>query len=241
MGRLKTAVYLIAKAPRAGAAKTRLCPPLHAEQAARLAEAFLLDAATVIERAGCQVRVMCRNQAERRALERTLGSIAIVSVQTGRGLGAALESAFRQGLAAGFDAVGVLGADSPTVPPAVVREAFAALGHGADVALGPSDDGGYYFLAARALHLSLFQDVPWSTEVVGALTLTRCREAGLSTHLLPTWYDIDNASSLARLVDDLHHGASWLAPCTRAALSLDPPRLSVPRLPDQRAPWGAIA
>jgi rSAM/selenodomain-associated transferase 1 len=239
MLRRSEVVYVMAKAPQPGAAKTRLCPPLQPAQAARLAEAFLRDAVAIVERAGCQGRIMCRGDAERLALENLLRASTPVQVQTGAGLGDALESAFRQGLADGCEAVGVLGADSPTLPPAVVREAFVALRRGADVALGPSDDGGYYLLAARALHSALFHDMPWSTSAVGALTLARCREAGLSTHLLPTWYDVDDGASLARLQAELRTGAPSLAPLTRAALGI--PAAEVPRPAPAPLSYGALA
>jgi rSAM/selenodomain-associated transferase 1 len=235
----RTVVYVMAKAPRAGAAKTRLCPPLCPAQAARLAEAFLVDTVAIVQRAGCEVRVMCRNGAERRALESVLGASTPVCVQEGKGLGDALESAFRQGLADDGTAVAVLGADSPTLPPPLVREAFVALGRGADVALGPSEDGGYYLLAARALHQSLFHDMPWSTCAVGALTLARCREAGLSAHVLPTWYDVDDRASLARLQAELSGGAPSLAPRTRSAL--EHPGRGVPRPAAPTLSYGAIA
>jgi len=232
-------VYVMAKAPRAGAAKTRLCPPLYPVQAARLAEALLLDAVAVVQRAGCQVRIMCRSTSEQLALEELLGATTSVSVQAGKGLGDALESAFRQGLTDGGAAVAVLGADSPTLAPAVVREAFVALRRGADVALGPSEDGGYYLLAARALHPALFYDMPWSTSAVGALTLARCQDAGLSTYLLPTWYDVDDGASLARLQMELRTGAPSLSPRTRAALGIPGP--GVPRPAPMELSYGALA
>jgi uncharacterized protein len=220
MERRSEVVYLIAKAPESGAAKTRLCPPLHPTQAARLAEAFLLDTVAIVQRAGCQVRVMCRAPSERLAMAQLLSASVSVGVQSGKGLGNALESAFRQGLRNGWEAVAVLGTDSPTLAPAVVREAFLVLRRGVDVALGPSEDGGYYLLAARALHPSLFREMPWSTSTVGALTLARCQNLGLSTYQLPTWYDVDDSASLDRLQAELSMGARSLAPRTRATLGI---------------------
>jgi hypothetical protein len=67
-------IYVMAKAPAPGAAKTRLCPPLHPVQAARLAEAFLLDTVTMVERAGCHVAIMCPGAAERQAMGEGLAS-----------------------------------------------------------------------------------------------------------------------------------------------------------------------
>ena len=156
MARESQVVYVVAKAPRAGESKTRLCPPLTAGQAAALAEAFLGDVLAVVRHARCQARVICRSAAERRALARLVGGAASVRVQDGAGLGAALESAFWQGLADGFGAVGVLGSDSPTLPPLLLRQAFRAIERGADVALARhyAATGGTPALADAGLHLA---------------------------------------------------------------------------------------
>jgi glycosyltransferase A (GT-A) superfamily protein (DUF2064 family) len=132
--------------------------------------------------------------------------------------------------------VAVLGADSPTVPPWVVRAAFDALGSGDDVALGPSDDGGYYLLAARAVHPGLFRDMTWSVDSVARVTLERCRELGLTARLLPRWYDVDAAASLGRLVDHLDGAPSVPAHATRAALAEIPSR-GTPSFPAEAHAW----
>jgi rSAM/selenodomain-associated transferase 1 len=237
MPRRREVAYLIAKAPIVGATKTRLCSALGPAQAARLAEAFLVDSVALVQRAGCEVRIMCRTHHEQRVIEDIVRTAARICVQPGHGLGNALESAFSMGLADGFDAVAVIGADSPTLRSPVVRDAFLALKRGADVALGPSEDGGYYLLAARAVYRWLFWDMPWSTSSVGALTLARCQAAGLSTHVLPTWYDVDDSVALARLQAELRAGARDLAPHTRSVLGLDDP--GVPRLAGTTMLYGA--
>lgn len=210
--------YVVAKAPRAGVTKTRLCPPLAPEQAARLARAFLLDALTNVRLAGVSPRLVCRGPAEQEALRRLAGPLVQVSMQAGEGLGDALEGAFCEGLADGFAAVAVLGADSPTLPTLLLREAFVALADGIDVVLGPAEDGGYYMLAARAIHPRLFRQMAWSTCEVASETLRRCRLLGLRTHVLPTWYDVDDAAALAGLRRDLRRLPRHTAPQTRAVL-----------------------
>lgn len=214
-------VYVVAKAPRPGACKTRLCPPLSPAQAADLAAAFLQDALRTVENAGVTPRVVCRTADEQTALRALLGPRTHVSAQPGEGLGDALEGAFREGLADRFSSVAVLGADSPTLPPDVLAEGFAALDSGRDVALGPSEDGGYYLLAARAVHPALFHDVSWSTSVVAHQTLEKCRRLNLSVHQLPTWYDVDDGPSFARLQDDLAERSWRVAPATAAVLGLE--------------------
>jgi rSAM/selenodomain-associated transferase 1 len=210
--------YVVAKAPRPGVTKTRLCPPLAPEQAAQLARAFLLDTLTNVMMAGLSPRIVCRGPTEQRALRRLAGPFVRVSIQVGQGLGDALEGAFREGLADGFGAVAVLAADSPTLPTSVLRDAFVALADGSDVVLGPVDDGGYYTLAARAVHPSLFRDMPWSTGEVASETLRRSRALGLRANVLPAWYDVDDDTSLAALYRELRALPGTFAPRTRAVL-----------------------
>ena len=222
--RPRSLVYVVAKAPRAGQAKTRLCPPLTPDQSARLADAFLQDTVTLAQRAGVDVRLICRDEEERAALiagDAGRAGAVTVYIQHGSGLGAALESAFVQGLADGYPAVAVLGADTPTLPPAIVAEAFAALRSDVDVALGSSDDGGYYLLAASRLYPQLFRDMIWSTSQVAAETLRRCAALNLRTHLLPEWSDVDDAAALARLIVQLDTKSIGpdVASHTRAALN----------------------
>jgi uncharacterized protein len=213
------AIYVVAKAPCPGQSKTRLCPPLTPEGAARLAGAFLLDVLDVVAAAGLAPRIICRDAAEQAALQALVGGGVAVHVQEGHGLGDALESAFRRGLADGFPVVGVLGADVPTLPPAVLRDACRAVVDGPDVALGRSDDGGYYLLAARAVHPTLFRNMTWSTAEVAAETLRRCRAAGLRPRLLPPWYDVDDGAALVALQADLDTAPAGIAPRTRATLA----------------------
>ena len=215
-------VYVVAKAPRSGISKTRLSPTLAPEAAAHLAAAFLLDSVHIVRQAGLDMRIICRDDGERVALERLVGDDGTVAVQSGHGLGAALESAFRLGFASGCTAVGVLGSDNPTLPPAVLIEAFAALDAGCEVSIGPSEDGGYYLLAADGLYPDLFRNMAWSTSEVLAVTLERCAAANLRVHLAPEWYDVDDASDLDRLHGDLAGADQLAAPYTRAALATAP-------------------
>ena len=53
-------VYVIAKAPGLGTAKTRLTPPLPASQAVVLARAFLLDSVEIVQGAGIGVRLLSK-------------------------------------------------------------------------------------------------------------------------------------------------------------------------------------
>jgi glycosyltransferase A (GT-A) superfamily protein (DUF2064 family) len=118
----------------------------------------------------------------------------------------------------GEASVAVIGSDSPDLPAAYLREAFVRLGAGADVVLGPADDGGYYLIGLRARQPRLLREVPMSTPSVLADTLALARELGLRVELLPPWYDVDTAADLRQLAGRLRCAPAGVAPRTRAFL-----------------------
>jgi glycosyltransferase A (GT-A) superfamily protein (DUF2064 family) len=118
--------------------------------------------------------------------------------------------------------VGVVGSDHPTLDPAAVVAAFTALGDGgADVALGPSEDGGYHFLAVRRERLSprLFDGVEWSSDRVLAQTRARCRRLALRVTDLPTIRDVDRGEDVGALALALAAAPFDLCPRTRRLLA----------------------
>jgi rSAM/selenodomain-associated transferase 1 len=97
--------------------------------------------------------------------------------------------------------VAALGSDHPTVRLDIVQRAFELLEEGAEVVLGPAEDGGYYLIALRAGAVArrLFEGIAWSTDQVFPVTVERCRELGLRLALLPTASDVDTPDDLRRL------------------------------------------
>jgi ADP-ribose pyrophosphatase len=92
------------------------------------------------------------------------------------------------------------------LPPGSLARAFGALADGADIVLGPADDGGYWLVAMREPHDAPFTAIPWSTAAVLDVTRRRCAEAGLRLVTIEPWRDVDTAVDLGALVargDDL--------------------------------------
>ncbi|MCA1668772.1 MAG: glycosyltransferase, partial [Thermomicrobia bacterium] len=112
----------------------------------------------------------------------------------------------------------LIGSDLPSLPPAYIAQAFARLDDGAEVVLGPAEDGGYYLIAAATPHPALFADIPWSTNAVFARTVERVAACGLTLATLPPWYDIDGMADLRRCMDDLAAHPDHPATATRAFL-----------------------
>jgi hypothetical protein len=216
MSRPDRVVVLIAKWPSAGRAKRRLASGIGRARAQALARSFLEDTLALIGRAGADRLVIAYAPPAARARFAALAPQARLIAQPAGGFGTRLCGAVEAGLAVGHR-VAVIGADSPTLPPAYVRWAFARLEH-ADAVLGPADDGGYYLIGARArLPPDLFARMPWSTARVLRETLRRAAAAGLRVALLPPAYDVDDAASLRRLARD--HAGLARARTTRSTLA----------------------
>ena len=223
------AIGVMAKVPRPGHSKTRLCPPLRAEQASALSAAFVRDTTTNVARAAQSTPIVGYAAYAPSGTEDALlphlaqGTVCVLAdgsapaPQGVEGFGRCLLHAIRQMLAAGHDAACVLSSDTPTLPTAFLITAATALLVGDDrrVVLGACNDGGYYLLGMRVPYARLFADVVWSTDRVAAATRTRAAELDLDLVELPPWYDIDDAASLKRLMRDNNgYDALW----TRRAL-----------------------
>lgn len=218
------AVLLVfAKRPRPGHVKTRLTPVLTPEEAARLYEAFLHDALALYAQLDVDVRLYLAPPLPEDGLDDCPASVT-VHEQRGAGLGGRLKQAFREALTAGYERAAVVGTDHPTLPPAFVRKAFAALTADASVCIGPSDDGGFYLLGMNAFYPQLFEGMTYSHDDVFTDTLARVGTTGAQLTVLPRWYDVDTPADLQRMIGDLS-GSEITADRTRAAvteLDLDP-------------------
>jgi uncharacterized protein len=195
-------LVMFAKAPIPGRVKTRLGALLGDELAARLQAAFLEDLGARFGALGVEQVVAAAPDASHAAFA-ALEARGWRSVPQGEGdLGERLQRIVGDLQRAGARRVVVIGSDSPTLPAALVVEAFRALEE-ADVAVGPVFDGGYYLIGTRVARPEPFRAIPWGTDQVFATTLRRLEDAAISCHVLPFWYDVDDRTSLALLASHL--------------------------------------
>jgi uncharacterized protein len=212
-------LLLFTKPAREGRVKTRLIGDLTPAQAAALHVAFLED---LLDR----LRAGLREDIELRLAwaldpEEAVPSGPLPGVrQEGSDLGERLYRAL-SGAAAEAGAVMALGSDHPTLPLEMVHRAFERVESGADVALGPAEDGGYYLIALRAGAVAprLFEEIAGSTGQVLAATLDRCRELGLAVELLPEASDVDTPEDLRRLAARMAGDGDLGCPRTHALLA----------------------
>lgn len=185
-----TTLLVIAKSPVPGRVKTRLTPPFTPEEAARLAEASLVDTLHAALAMSARRRVLILDGAPGAWLPAGIDVVA----QCDGGLDERLAAAF-----AGCDGPAVLiGMDTPQVTPALLAP---ALGPGAwrdcDAWLGPADDGGFWALGLAEPDPQLLRGVPMSTAHTGAAQRTRLTDAGLRVRDLAVLRDVDTAHDAA--------------------------------------------
>lgn len=217
------ALLVVAKRPAAGQTKTRLCPPLSGDEAARLYECFLRDVLDVMRQVPGVERSIAYLPDDAEPFFRELAPDMRLVLQHGANLGERLDNLLAGALREGARQAVVISSDSPTLPPPYISAAFDRLDDGADVALGPSDDGGYYLIGLTRPQPRLLREVPMSTPAVLRTTLDLAAQEGLQVGLTPRWYDVDTIAELQRLRAELSSHTSGaevpeLAPHTRAFL-----------------------
>ncbi|MGB8212593.1 MAG: TIGR04282 family arsenosugar biosynthesis glycosyltransferase [Anaerolineales bacterium] len=213
------ALIVVAKQPAPGQTKTRLSPPLSLEQASALYECFLQDTLEQMRQVGNVQRVIAYLPADAEDHFRRLAPDFQLIPQEGPDLGTRLDNALTACLARGHPSAVIMDSDSPTIPASYLSQAFAHLTDGADVCIGPCEDGGYYLIGVRRPAPRLLREVRMSTPSVAADTLALAKEEGLRVGILPTWYDVDDAASLARLVRDIETLNPRMANATRRFLA----------------------
>jgi uncharacterized protein len=212
------ALYIIAKAPRVGLAKTRLGRVIGDEAAIMLYRAFLRDLAARFADApfecGWYVTppdawddisplVGWDERGEVRVLFQKEGDLT--ERQRELFLGAA---------ARGEERVVLMASDSPHLTVELVARAFRELDR-RQIVFGPTYDGGYYLIGMRGWH-DIFHGVSMSNGTELENIIARAESAGLSVGRIEPTFDIDEVEDLEHLRRLVEHRTDLSA--TRAAL-----------------------
>lgn len=189
------AIAVLAKAPIAGFAKTRLIPVLGAVRAARLQARLIeraVDAACV---AGTGPVTVWTAPDETHAVFQALLPRVSFARQPAGDLGARMLAALK---AAEGPAL-VIGTDCPPLMPGHLRMAAEVLRNGGDAVVCPAEDGGYVLIGLRKPLSALFAGMSWSTDAVMEETRRRLRHHKLAWQEPATLWDVDVPEDLPRL------------------------------------------
>ena len=195
-------LVIMAKAPRPGMVKTRLMESLPPSAVTALYRCLLQDTlALATSLTNVEVAVMCP-ELDQEDLAHLIEDRVQVVAQKGEGLAAGLTSVFRHFTAAGRQHVIAFNSDSPHLAPSILDGAFEILATH-DLVVGPTHDGGYYLVGAKAAHATLFESDRMGTRSALDRLLTRTKFLELSTGFTEPFYDIDVANDLVRLAREL--------------------------------------
>ena len=196
------ALIVLAKEPRPGQVKTRLCPPCTPQEAAVLAEAALVDTLAAAAATAAARHVLVLDGEPGRWLP---PGFTVIRQEQGD-LARRLQGAF---VAVGAGAL-LIGMDTPQVTPALLTDALRKLSHPAtDAVLGLADDGGYWAIGLTDPTVPVFDGVPMSTKETGRMQLQVLHRHGLRVALLPRLRDVDHYRDAAAVAE--------CAPSTRFA------------------------
>src|ERR1700674_2210743 len=224
-------LVIMAKAPRPGEVKTRLASSL-SPAAVTAFYCCLLDDTLALARSlgDVEVALMCPasdvNELAQLAgarlantqLANNEASIVAQKIvaQKGEGLAAGLTSVFAHFAEGHPRRIIAFNSDSPHLPRSVLEDAFETLA-AHDVVVGPTHDGGYYLVGAKASHPTLFAGDGMGTNSALERLLSRARALELSVGFADPFYDIDVTDDLTRLAAELRlaparapRTAAWL-------------------------------
>jgi uncharacterized protein len=188
---------LLARAPSAGG-KTRLTTGLPEPRARWLREALFLDTLDVARSLNIPITVFGTPIERLDELQALTGGAPTVAQADGD-LGARMHAACARLFAQGARHVVLIGSDLPTLPSSHLIAAFEALDDGADVVLGPADDGGYYLVGLSRPTPAVFAGISWGSARVLGETRALAAGLGLRVHETASWYDVDTLDDLVRV------------------------------------------
>jgi rSAM/selenodomain-associated transferase 1 len=189
-------LILFARQPIAGQVKTRLQPEYSPERAAEIA-AFMIRATVELAVSvwpGDVAMYVSPNPDHSLFHDLARKFHIRLTPQNDGDLGAKMLSALRDGVERNGCAA-LMGCDVPHCGWDVLDQANDWLARGKNV-LGPTEDGGYYFIGLQEAWPELFENIPWGSKHVLPMTHTRADELGMEFELLAKLRDIDTARDL---------------------------------------------
>ncbi len=189
-------LHLLAKAPLAGQAKTRLAPLLGIEGAAN-AHAELLR--------HCVATACTALPAEHVTLWTALDHEHPLFIELREQFGLVLNAQpdgdlgarVRYALNSTPGPAMLMGSDCPSITSTLITTCAEQLAS-YHVVILPAEDGGYGFVGTQQDYPSLFEDIPWGTKSVLTTTQQRIEALGLNADYPATIWDVDRPEDWQR-------------------------------------------
>lgn len=193
-------LLVFTKAPVPGRVKTRLIPALGAYRSAVLQRQLSEHTLAFATHARlCPVEMWCDPDTHHPFFKHCRNRFGIIlRQQRGSDLGARMHQALAATLRHTRYAV-LIGTDCPGMTAEDLHEALIALSTGADVVIGPAEDGGYVLIGVRRCSLRLFSGITWGGDQVLRQTRSRVQTLNWRRQELTSRWDVDRPQDLKRL------------------------------------------
>jgi rSAM/selenodomain-associated transferase 1 len=192
-------LLIFARAPEAGAVKTRLAAGVGAEAAAGLYRELVrntLEMAVGARLAAVELHVT-PDTTHPFFASLVKGGAVSLKRQRGKDLGERMYLSLRGALKDSEFAL-LIGTDCPVMTADYLARACSALQGGKELVLGPVEDGGYALIGCRQCWPKLFQSMPWGGDRVLQLTRERAQALRLRYAELDVLWDLDTPADLER-------------------------------------------
>lgn len=193
-------ILVMARAPEAGRAKTRLIPAL-GEAGAAMLHRYLVERllGELSQASLAPITLCCTPHISHPFFLHCHYQYGVrLQQQQGHNLGKRLHHALSTSLERNTHAL-VIGCDIPQLGRDDLSAAFEALAEGYDAVISPAEDGGYALLGVRQAAAELFSDIEWGSERVLAQTREQLSALEWSWHELKQQWDVDRPEDLSRL------------------------------------------
>ena len=214
----KDAIILFTRIPVPGETKTRLQPLLTMEECCLLQGAFIQDVYRVLKdvKTACDIIVSYTPKGNLADLKALLPEARLFLPQQGREIGEKMHGAICHLLEGGYTRCLLIGSDLPLLRAQVLDDAFFSL-RSNDMALCPTEDGGYYLIGMKEPCRDVFC-LEYGVSTVFEKTLEAIRSAGKTCAVGACTMDIDEPRDLFALRERLTGEDLSVGPQTRRIL-----------------------
>ncbi|MDP3017302.1 MAG: TIGR04282 family arsenosugar biosynthesis glycosyltransferase [Deltaproteobacteria bacterium] len=193
-------IIVFAKAPIAGAVKTRLLSSLDALVVTALHEKLVLHTLNIaMDSKVGPVELWCTPSVDHPFFIQCANKFRIdLHPQAEGNLGRRMAHALKETLKKSDMAL-LMGTDCPSLTPEDLKEATMILCQGAQAVISPAEDGGYVLIGLRQYEFTLFEGISWGTGTVLEETRERLSRLRWNWQELTQRWDVDRPEDVERL------------------------------------------
>ena len=204
-------ILLFARLPVLGKVKTRLKSALSNIEILALYEAMLKRIVSLLNESNlAEVQLwLDNNPSNENEFVSDLPWHFKMNEQVGRDLGDKMNFAINKSLVSNNSKCALLlGSDCPALTLDYVDNALSLLNEGAQLVLGPAEDGGYVLIGVNKSYPELFQGIQWGTDKVLEETILKAKSIGIDYVCLEPLWDVDRPDDIGRL-SELEPSLDW--------------------------------